>query len=184
MKDFRYNDLTISLDELKSVAENYAEMYYYDTGNGDYPTDPMTMFEDEFGCCDDHERYMNLFAAYITLCETYKNDESIKVKYEKCEVCGNYKDDCVCYYNANIENDREILKKLFGDFFDNCPKGYIGEDITKEVFVDNCYHSRIYKVKEVFESVLMCMERNNPTEAAKIKEVIETAKNELKVIDL
>ena len=85
MKSYKYNDLTITQDELECAAEEYAEMYYYDTKCGGRPQSAMRMFYEEFGECDSFDEYEYLFFEYLTLCEKFKNDPEIIAKYQDDE---------------------------------------------------------------------------------------------------
>jgi len=83
--EWKYNNLTITQEELESVAEFYAENYLYDTANGTRPERPLQAFEDDFGSTDDAEAYLDLYAEFFALCEKYKNDPELIAKYTKNE---------------------------------------------------------------------------------------------------
>jgi hypothetical protein len=77
---WKYNNLTITKNDLESTALNWAENYWYNVSNNERPQGKMSAFEDDYGPTDvDFDE--SLLTTYLSLCEKYKNDPEIQEKY-------------------------------------------------------------------------------------------------------
>jgi hypothetical protein len=147
---WKYNDLTIEDDELKSVALNAAENYYYDMKQGGRPVSPMRTFFDDFGKPDDEpEQYEGLFHTYLTYYAEFLDDPAIQAKYNEDEVG---------------DEEDEVSDGTWEKFFGNDP--VIRENINA---IKKYYNMSATKNNKINETERILEKLKNPRNLAEFK---------------